>query len=290
MFKTLSRFNEFVETYKAASEVVGLDLVQIGSRAPQEILNKTEITQIIVLTHSLAIYNILSAHGVTPTAVAGHSLGEFSALVAAKAMRFEDALRLIRKRARLMASVLRKGAMISIAGLTREVVESFCAMVNPKGIATIALHNTVNQFVVSGDVCAIEEVSLLARKAGALKVALLKVSQAFHSPLMEEIVDKYAALIDEAPLCHPICPVIMNRSAALESDAAVVKSNLKEQITQPVYWFESMETMFQQGYIDFIEAGPGKTLCGFMRSANPHVNTYMGDSAKTIAGLMQVYI
>ena len=252
------------EMLEKANEVLGYRITDIMFNGKAEDLKATKVTQPAIFLHSV----VLAAcwPDFKPDMVAGHSLGEFSALAAAGAMKFEDALRLVLIRATEMQKCCEKvpGTMAAIIALPNEKVEEICASVK-SGIVVAANYNCDGQVVISGEVDAINEACELAKAAGAKRALPLAVSGAFHSPLMEPARIELAKGIEATEIVTPICPVYQNVSAKAETDPAVIKKNLLAQLTSPVKWTQSVKNMVADGAESFTELGPGAVLQGLVK-------------------------
>ena len=234
-------------------------------QGPAEALKQTENTQLAILTCSVATLRVLNHLGVTPKAVAGHSLGEYSALVAAGTLDFSDALALVRARAQAMAAAgeKQKGTMAAILGMEAERLQQLCQ--EAEGVVNIANYNCPGQLVISGEVDAVNHVVELARaEIGARRCRPLPVSGAFHSPLMEPAQQKFDSVLKRVKLHPPKRDVVMNVTGEFASDAAEIRQLLFQQITAPVQWEKSLLTLADSGISHFVEVGPGKVLCGLV--------------------------
>lgn len=252
------------EMLEKANEVLGYRITDIMFNGTPEDLKATKVTQPAIFLHSV----VLAAcwPDFKPDMVAGHSLGEFSALAAAGAMKFEDALKLVLIRATEMQKCCEKvpGTMAAIIALPNEKVEEICASVK-SGIVVAANYNCDGQVVISGEVEAINEACELAKAAGAKRALPLAVSGAFHSPLMEPARVELAKGIEATEIVTPICPVYQNVSAKAETDPDVIKKNLLAQLTSPVKWTQSVKNMVADGAESFTELGPGAVLQGLVK-------------------------
>jgi [acyl-carrier-protein] S-malonyltransferase len=235
-----------------------------------EDLRQTKVTQPAVFLHSV-ILTKTNADKFTPSMVAGHSLGEFSALVAAGALDFEDGLKLVSKRAMAMqkACEAAPSTMAAIIGLADEVVEEVCASI--EGVVVPANYNCPGQLVISGTHEAIDIACEKLTEAGALRAIKLSVGGAFHSPLMDPAREELAAAIEQTTFKTPICPVYQNVSTKGETDPEVIKKNLVAQLTAPVKWTQSVQNMIADGAEQVVECGPGTVLQGLMRKINKAV-------------------
>jgi [acyl-carrier-protein] S-malonyltransferase len=229
-----------------------------------EALKQTKITQPAVFLHAI-IRAKMAGNDFQPGAVAGHSLGEFSALVAAQAMAFEDGLKLVQQRALAMQKACEavESTMAAVIGLDDEAVEKICASIAETVVP--ANYNCPGQLVISGSVKGVEEAVEKCKEAGAAKAVVLQVGGAFHSPLMQPAKDELAAAIEATAFAKPICPIYQNVNAMAETDPATIRQNLVNQLTAPVRWTQTMQNMIADGVSEFIEVGgTGKTLRSFV--------------------------
>ncbi len=254
--------------FNKANEVLGFTITETMFAGTVDELKQTRITQPAIFIHSVAV--ALSNDSFQPDMVAGHSLGEFSALVANKALGFEDALRLVYKRAMAMqrACELNPSTMAAVLGLDDNIVEEICASVAGE-VVVAANYNCPGQLVISGSVKGVELASEKLKAAGAKRVLPLQVGGAFHSPLMEPARQELAAAIEATVFNKPICPVYQNVNALPSSDVEEIKKNLVAQLTAPVRWTQSVQQMVKDGATTFIECGPGKVLQGLVKKISP---------------------
>ena len=254
-----------MELFERADSVLGVPLSRICWEGPVEELTRTENAQPAILLHSFIAWSLLPDNvRAAVTVGAGHSLGEFTAYVASGALELDDALRLVRRRGELMARSgdERAGTMAAVIGLDPESVQSVCATVSVEGCVVVpANYNAPGQIVISGDVPAVESAMAAATEIGARKVIPLNVSGAFHSPLMESARSGLAEAITEVELADPIFPVVANATAMEVSTASEARARLVEQLTSPVRWVESVETIAA----GWIEVGPGRVLSGLLK-------------------------
>ncbi len=257
--------------FEEADEVMGTSLMKICFEGPIEELTQTAITQPAVFVHSCAVAHLLQDQGLAPSHVAGHSLGEYSALVAAGAIDFRQALELVRERGRLMqhAGELEAGKMAAIIGMEDDSVTALCAELSPGGDVVPANFNAPGQVVVSGKAAAVEEVARVAPDRGAKRAIELTVSGAFHSNLMAPAAQQMQTLIAEAELRTPQVPVITNVSARPAEDVGQLREHLIAQITSPVRWAETMGYLAGDGVERALEVGPGAVLKGMARRTKP---------------------
>lgn len=252
------------ELFEQANDILGFRITDIMFNGADEELRRTDVTQPAIFLHSV-ILALSKGADFTPDMVAGHSLGEFSALVANRSISFEDGLKLVSARARAMqeACEIEPGTMAAVLALNDAIVEEKCAEVD--GIVVPANYNCPGQLVISGAVEAIHSACDVMKEAGAKRALVLPVGGAFHSPLMEPARTKLAAAIEETTFNVPICPVYQNVSASAESDSTEIKKNLVAQLTAPVKWTQSVQSMISDGAALFIEVGPGKVLQGLVK-------------------------
>lgn len=260
------------DMFETANEILGFDIQKVMFEGTAEELKQTKVTQPAIFLHSTILATCLG-DAFQPDMVAGHSLGEFSALVANKSLSFEDGLSLVSKRAMAMQSACEKepSTMAAILGLDDALVESICAEVN--GVVVPANYNCPGQLVISGAIPAVEEACEKLSAAGARRAMLLPVGGAFHSPLMEPAREELAAAIEATNFNNPICPVYQNVNAKPISDSTLIKNNLVLQLTGAVKWTQIMEQMLADGAGHIIEVGPGRVLQGLFKKVNREVLT-----------------
>jgi [acyl-carrier-protein] S-malonyltransferase len=255
------------EMFNRANEILGFDITKIMFEGSADELKETKVTQPAIFLHSTILAACLG-DGFKPNMVAGHSLGEFSSLVANKALSFEDGLRLVSKRALAMQAACENqpSTMAAILGLDDDVVESLCAKVD--GVVVAANYNCPGQLVISGAVPAVEKACELATEAGARRALILPVGGAFHSPLMEPAREELAAAIEATRFDTPTCPVYQNVLAKAVIDPSEIKKNLVAQLTAPVRWTQIMHAMIADGAEEVVEVGPGKVLQGLFKKVD----------------------
>ncbi len=271
MGKNLYESNEAAKTlFEKANEIVGFRISDIMFEGTDEQLKQTNVTQPAVFIHSVIAY--LTTDHTTPDMVAGHSLGEFSALVANQTLSFEDALRLVSIRAKAMqaACEIQPSTMAAVLALADDKVEEICASVSAESgeVVVPANYNCPGQLVISGSVKGIEIACEQMKAAGAKRALVLPVGGAFHSPLMEPAKIELAAAIEATTFNSPICPVYQNVTASAVTDPAQIKANLIAQLTGAVRWTQSVEAMVADGATNFTEFGPGKVLQGLVQKVN----------------------
>ena len=253
--------------FEAANGILGFSITDIMFSGTDEDLKQTKVTQPAIFLHSVILSKVLGKN-FAPQMVAGHSLGEFSALVANGTLSFEDGLQLVAKRAAAMqkACELQPGTMAAVLGLEDAKVEEFCATID--GIVTPANYNCPGQLVISGELKAVEAACEKMKEAGAKKALILSVSGAFHSVLMKPAEEELAAAIEQTAFHKPLCPVYQNVTTTAVSDENAIKTNLIKQLTAPVKWTQSVQQMIADGATEFIEVGPGKVLQGLVKKIN----------------------
>lgn len=253
----------------SANEILGFDILNIMFNGTEEDLKKTKVTQPSIFIHSVAAVKAVDALGAQM--VAGHSLGEFSALVANGVLSFEDGLKLVAARAAAMqdACDINPSSMAAILGLEDAKVEEICATID--GIVVPANYNCPGQLVISGETIAVEKACEALKAAGAKRALLLPVNGAFHSPLMQPAQEKLSAAIEATKFRKATIPVYQNITTTAVSDPEEIKKNLIAQLTGAVKWTQSVQNMIKDGAETFIEVGPGKTLQGLIKKINPEV-------------------
>ena len=253
-------------TFDEASEVLDLPLWSLACDGPEEKLNQTEITQPILLTASVALWRAwITAGGVQPGIMAGHSLGEYSALVCAGAMSFPQGVALVRQRGALMQQAVPQGegAMAAILGLEDDQIDACCAQI--EGVVSPANFNAPGQVVIAGSAPAVEAAVALCSDAGARRAVMLKVSGPFHCELMTPAVEGFAVALDQVNLQMPTIPVVHNVDARIATSVEELREKLLAQMAQPVRWSSCVEEMIRQGAENFVECGSGKVLAGLVK-------------------------
>ncbi|MCW2120222.1 ACP S-malonyltransferase [Flavobacterium sp. 7A] len=259
------------ELFEQANEILGFRITDIMFTGTAEELKETKVTQPAVFLHSVILAKTLEDF--TPEMVAGHSLGEFSALVANGTLSFEDGLKLVSQRALAMqkACEITPSTMAAVLALADNVVEEVCASID--GVVVAANYNCPGQLVISGEFKAVEAACVAMKEAGAKRALLLPVGGAFHSPMMEPAREELAAAIEATTFSTPTCPVYQNVTASAVSDADEIKKNLIIQLTAPVKWTQSVQQMITDGATLFTEVGPGKVLTGLIGKINKEAVT-----------------
>lgn len=255
------------ERFEEARQILGFDIASIMFEGTDEELKQTAVTQPAIFLHSVILAECLG-ESFAPEMVAGHSLGEFSALVAAGSLSFADGLRLVSARANAMqkACELESSTMAAVLGLENDVVERICN--DTEGVVVAANYNCPGQLVISGEVLAVEKACDALSEAGARRALILPVGGAFHSPLMEPAREELAAAIAEADIQAPRCPIYQNVSAEPTTDPALIREQLVAQLTAPVRWTQTMEAMIADGASEVTEVGPGKVLQGLFKKVD----------------------
>ena len=266
------------EMCQAANELLGFSLTDVMFEGTADDLKQTKVTQPAVFLHSVVAQRLLNIE--TPDMVAGHSLGEFSALVACGALRFEDAILLVSARAQAMqaACEANPGTMAAVLGLPDERVEEICATITNHqspitNAATVvaANFNCPGQVVISGEIEAVDAACVALKEAGARRALRLPVGGAFHSPLMQPAAEELKAAILKTEFRKPFCPIYQNVTAKAEIEPEIIRENLLKQLTAPVRWTQSVQNMIADGANEFYEFGPGDVLKGLIRKINPEV-------------------
>jgi [acyl-carrier-protein] S-malonyltransferase len=261
---------EAKELFEKANEILGFRITDIMFEGTAEELKETKVTQPAVFLHSVILAKTLN---IKPDMVAGHSLGEFSALVANGTLSFEDGLKLVSQRALAMqkACEITPSTMAAVLNLDDKIVEDVCASID--GVVVAANYNCPGQLVISGELKAVQEACEKMKEAGAKRALILPVGGAFHSPMMEPAREELASAIEATTFNTPSCPVYQNVTASAVNDATEIKKNLIIQLTAPVKWTQSVQQMIADGATSFTEVGPGKVLVGLVNKINNGVET-----------------
>lgn len=282
------KFDEAVRCFEGACEILQRDIKSLCFEGPEESLKATENTQPALFTVEAAICDVLRARGITPSWTAGHSLGEYAALYAAGVFSFEDGLRLVARRGRLMgnAGADTPGAMAAVIGLDPSKVDRILKEMT-SGVVVCANFNSSVQTVISGEEGTVKEACDKLTSAGAKRAVLLPVSGAFHSPLMQKAADEFEEALEKATFSHPRCPVVANVSASLENDAGRLKQLLVRQLVSPVRWVESLGLLAREAPDTCIETGPGAVLQGLARKTEKGLRVVPCGTAENIFSLSQ---
>ena len=262
--------------FERVDAACGFSVSALCFEGPEEALKETRNTQPALFATSVAVLAACREVGLDPSAAAGHSIGEYAALVATGALSVEAGARLVKARGEAMAqaAAARPGTMAAVLGLDAAVVAEVCRQVNHVGVAVMANLNSPGQIVISGEVNAVNEASLLLKQKGAKRVLPLAVSGAFHSPLMEPAVYVMKGVLELTEVSDPALPIIANVTADYATTAAEVKANLASQVAGPVRWIETVERLAEDGYNTFLECGPGSVLAGLIKRIAPDAKTY----------------
>ena len=260
------------QLFNDANEILGFKISDVMFNGSAEDLKQTSVTQPAIFLHSV-ILAMSTENGIIPDMVAGHSLGEFSALVVNKSISFEDGLKLVSIRANAMQKACENnpGTMAAVLGLEDNLVEKICQEIN--GVVVAANYNCPGQLVISGELNAIESACEKLKESGARRALVLPVGGAFHSPLMEEAKKELEDAINKTVFSDPICPIYQNVSGLPYSSEIEIKENLISQLTSPVKWTQSIKQMVKNGAQEFIEVGPGRVLQGLVRKINGDINS-----------------
>lgn len=273
------------ETFHTASEVLGLDLWALIQEGPEELLNRTQNTQPAMLTAGVALWRVWDEEGgPTPTFMAGHSLGEYTALTCAQSLRFEDAVAIVAERGRLMQEAVPEGqgAMAAILGLEDDQVRAVCEQAAQGEVVTAVNFNSPGQIVIAGNLAAVERAVTLAADAGAKRAVTLPVSVPSHCSLMETAAEKLAVRLNETSIAPPKIPVIQNVDAEVTREPDRIRGKLCQQLYRPVLWVDSVRFMIDEGVSTIIECGPGKVLAGLCKRISREVNALPFFDASTL--------
>lgn len=277
---------EAKEMIKTAEEATGVSLSHFMFNGPEEQLKQTEITQPAIFVHSVVLTGLIRT--LEPDAVAGHSLGEYSALVAAGAVQFYEAVKLVYHRSKAMqqAGIDRPGTMAAVVGLENESLIEICNKASEKGIVQCANFNSPGQIVISGSLDGVRYAMQLAKEAGAKLVKELVVSGAFHSPLMESAKEKLNLKLETTPFYDAKIPVYANVTSKPVKSKNEIKDLLSQQLTSPVLWEDTIRNMAEDGIDEFVEIGPGKVLQGLVKRINPDAKIYGIDKYSDVERFM----
>jgi len=276
-------FDEVKALYEEASSALGYDIKALSFDGPQEELNKTYRTQPCLLTASIAVQTVLTLKGVVPNVVAGHSLGEYSALVAAGVIPLKDAVKLTEKRGEFMQEAVKEGQglMAAIIGLGRNKVDEICLSVE-SGYVTPANYNCPGQIVIAGEKKAVEDAMKLAKEAGAKRCLPLAVSAPSHCTLMLDASNRLGELLNTIELRDPVVPLVNNADAMFLINAEKIKVSLVKQLNSPLLWEDSIRNIVNKGVNTFIEAGPGKVLSGLIKKIEPAARIFNVEDMKSL--------
>ncbi len=276
-------FDEVKKLYAAASGALGYDVAELSFNGPADELNKTHRTQPCLLTASIAAYTALALKNVAPSAVAGHSLGEYSALVAAGVLSLSDAVRITEIRGRIMQEAVPegKGLMAAILGLDRKVIDGICSA-SEKGYVSVANYNCPGQIVISGEKGAVEDAMGRAKEAGAKRALPLAVSVPSHCRLMEDAGKRFAESLKEIEFSETKIPFVNNIEARFLSDPGEIRNSLVGQLSRSVLWEDCIRTISLSGVDTFVEVGPGKVLSGLIKRIEPSAKIFNVENKETL--------
>jgi [acyl-carrier-protein] S-malonyltransferase len=278
------------ETFREASEVLGYDLWQLVQQGPAETLNETDKTQPALLSASVALYRAWQAAGkAAPSVMAGHSLGEYSALVCAGVLKFTDAVKLVELRGKLMQQAVPAGtgAMFAIIGLDNDAIAKACEDSAEGAVVSPVNYNSPGQVVIAGEKNAVERAAAACKAAGAKMAVALPVSVPSHCALMKPAADKLATALGDIEFSQPQIPVINNADVAQPQDAADIRDALVRQLYSPVRWTETVEAMAAMGVTELYEVGPGKVLTGLCKRINKSLTAKAVNDAASLAALIE---
>lgn len=276
-------FSEVKQIYNEASDALGYDIAGLSFNGPQEELNKTFRTQPCLLTASFSVFKVLSSKGITPFCAAGHSLGEYSAVVASGVIPFKDAVKITEKRGQFMQDAVPegKGLMAAILGLEISELENVCRSVS-SGYVALANYNCPGQIVIAGEKPAVEEAMELSKEAGAKRVVVLPVSVPSHCELMSDAANKLAELLNNTQFQPPKVPIVNNADAVFLNSPEEIKSSLIKQLNHPLLWEDSIRLMLKNEVNTFIEAGPGKILSTIIRKIDKETRVLNVEDTKSL--------
>lgn len=270
--------------YAQASQILGWDLLKTCKEGPEDKLKQTDVAQPALFVNGIAAAHVLQAVGVQPDAAAGHSIGEYAALVTANVFSFAEGLGLVKERARLMREVgqARPGSMMAILGLEPEQVKAVCQEASAKGICVAVNFNSPEQTVIAGEAAGLAEAGRIAGERGAKRVIPLNVAGAFHSPLMADAAQGMKAVLAKVAFKPASIPVVMNADGQLYQKPEDLRAKLELQLDHPVLWVTSVQTLKAQGVQHFVECGAGKVLAGLLRRIDRELSAYTTETAETI--------
>jgi len=277
------KFGMAREVFKEASDALGYDLAGLCFNGPKEELDKTFRTQPCILTVSIALYRVLFSKGIRPSVVAGHSLGEYSALVAAEVLSFGDAVKLTEKRGQFMQEAVPegRGLMAAVLGLERNKVDEICRLLKT-GYALPANYNCPGQIVIAGEKTAVEEAINLCKEAGAKRALPLSVSVPSHCALMNNASQRLSELLDKLEFKNPVIPIVNNADARFLDNVESIKTSLVRQISSPLLWEDSIIAIANSGIDTFVEVGPGKVLSGLIKRIVPETRVLNVEDVKSL--------
>jgi [acyl-carrier-protein] S-malonyltransferase len=280
------------QIFNLADEILGHKLSKIVFYGSEEELKRTEVTQPAIVTTSIACLEVLREFGLEPQAVAGLSLGEYSALVSARALSMADALPLVKKRGLYMQEAVPPGigGMAAVLGLEREKVLEACSMASSEGVVEPANYNSPDQVVIAGEIPALRRACEIAKSLGAKRVVELPVSVSFHCSLLKSVEPLLAGELEKVTLQTAHTPVVANTTADYIFEPADIKTALVRQVSNAVFWQDSMERLVADGYDTFVEVGPGKSLTGLMKKINPNVWVHQVENVQTLEKVVDLLL
>ena len=281
-----AQHSQIRDTFAEASDALGYDIWSLVQQGPEEQLNQTDKTQPAILTASIALWRLWEARGgVRPSYVAGHSLGEYSALVAASALAFTDAVRLVERRGQLMQEAVPagEGAMAAILGLEDADIVNACAEAAQGDVVSAVNYNAPGQVVIAGNAAAVMRAVELCKARGAKRAVPLPVSVPSHCELMRPAAERFAEAVNAIQWQQPSIPVVQNVNAGVSADLAALKQNLLAQLYSPVRWVESVQLLADKGVAQLVECGPGKVLAGLNKRCVKGIETYSLDAPDAFA-------
>lgn len=282
-------FDASKEVFTKGSKALDKDLEALCFKGPEEALKLTENTQPTILTTSIAIFRAIEAEGVQADGFAGLSLGEYSALVAGGALRYEDAVKVVRDRGRFMQEEVPagKGAMAAILGMEREIIESVCAEINQKGVCSVANYNCPQQIVIAGEAALIEEAVAVLKEKGAKKAVMLPVSAPFHTKLLVGAGEKLGRVLADVEVNQPTKAVYTNVTAQVYTENTNIRETLVKQVSESVLWEDCVANMVKDGYDTFIEVGPGNALSKFIKKISKDVKVLCVETEEDVKTLKE---
>jgi [acyl-carrier-protein] S-malonyltransferase len=281
------KYPEAKAIFKQTSAALGEEFLDVIFSGPEEKLQQTELTQPAILTVSVSIFRVLEKQGIKPSGLAGLSLGEYSALVAAGSLSFAEALPLVQKRGIYMQEAVPagEGSMAAIMGVEHQKIESICLEASRKGLVAPANYNCPGQIVISGHTIAVNEAVELARMAGAKRITALKVSAPFHCSLLDSVEDKLVRELDKVSVNKPNTPVVFNVTAGFAENPETIRANLVRQVSSPILWEHSIRALIEAGIEQFIGIGPGNSLSRLMKRIAPELRTYSVEKVEDLESL-----
>jgi [acyl-carrier-protein] S-malonyltransferase len=287
MLSAIASESSIIEsTFEEASNVLGLDLWEICQFDHKSILDQTEITQPVLLSASVAVWRFWqNITNLSPSIMAGHSLGEYSALVCAESFGFCDAIRIVHERGKLMQAAVAEGQgkMAAIIGLTGKDINAICdEVILEKGVVSAANYNSPNQTVIAGDAASVKTAMDFCKDAGAKKVLLLNVSVPSHCSLMRPAAQELQNLLASVELRPPVIPVLQNTDGFIAEEPDQIKRNLVKQLYSPVLWVDCVKAIFKEGSENIVECGPGKVLSSLVKRIEPKISCYASDTTEQV--------